>query len=371
MKVALDVRPALSRPTGVGVYIGQLAERLPRIDPDSHYTLFSSSWRERWTRPVVRPNVGVVDRRLPVKLLNLAWNRLGWPSIESLCGRAFDIVHSPHPLLIPARRARRIVTVHDLFFLKHPEMTSAEIRRDYAPLVRVHAARADFVICDSVFTAGEVETLLGIPRARIGVAPLGVDPIYRQPPSIDVEALLLRLAVPHGSILYVGSEEPRKNLSGLIAGYQRFASGTERPPALVLVGPGASHNSGGGASRGRVIATGYLQTAEIRALMSVASCLVLVSHEEGFGLPVAEAMAAGLPVVCSRGSSLSEIAGEAAEFVDDPLDELAVARGLSRVTGDPSQAARLREAGLEQSRLFDWERTASLTLGFYRKVLRG
>lgn len=371
MKVALDVRPALSRPTGVGAYIGNLAERLPRLDPDSHYTLFSSSWRERWTRPVRRPNVGVVDRRLPVRLLNVAWNRLGWPPMESVCGREFDLVHSPHPLIIPTRRARRVITVHDLFFLKHPEMTSAEIRRDYAPLVRAHAVRADFILCPSAFTGAEVERLLGVPRSRIGVTPLGVDPIYRQPPAIDVEALLARLGVPRGSILYVGSDEPRKNLPGLVAGYRRFASAAERPKALVLVGPDPAHAGGDAASGGRVLSTGYLATPEIRALMSAASCLALVSLEEGFGLPVAEAMAAGLPVVCTRGSSLAEIAGDAAEFVDDPGDAEAVARALARVTGDAPHAARLREAGLAQSRLFDWERTTSLTLGFYRKVLRG
>ena len=116
--------------------------------------------------------------------------------MESVCGRDFDIVHSPHPLIIPTRRARRIITVHDLFFLKHPEMTSAEIRRDYAPLVRAHATRADFILCPSAFTGAEVERLLGVPKSRIGVTPLGVDPIYRQPPAIDVEALLTRLGVP-------------------------------------------------------------------------------------------------------------------------------------------------------------------------------
>lgn len=371
MKIALDVRPALSRPTGVGAYIGNLAARLPRLDPDSQYTLFSSSWRERWTRPALSPSVSLVDRRLPVKLLNLAWNRFGWPPMESVCGRDFDIVHSPHPLIIPTRRARRIITVHDLFFLKHPEMTSAEIRRDYAPLVRAHATRADFILCPSAFTGAEVERLLGVPKSRIGVTPLGVDPVYRQPPAIDVEALLARLGVPRGAILYVGSDELRKNLSGLVAGYRRFAADLARPPALVLVGPDASHAWGDAGSGPRVLATGYLKTPDIRALMSAASCLALVSLEEGFGLPVAEAMAAGVPVVCTRGSSLAEIAGDATEFVDDPLDAEAVARGLARVMGDPAHAARLRDAGLAQSRLFDWERMASLTLGFYRKVLRG
>ena len=208
MRVALDVRPALSRPTGVGVYIGALAEALPRLEPDSRFTLFTSSLRERWSRPPSGPNVDVVDLQVPVRLLNFAWNRLSFPSIETLCGREFDLVHSPHALLTPARRARRIITIHDLFFFKYPELTEAEIRRDYAPLVQDHANRADGILCPSEHTAREIETLLRIPRERIWVTPYAVDPSFRLAPTpADVDALLHRLGPVGGAILYVGSEE--------------------------------------------------------------------------------------------------------------------------------------------------------------------
>ena len=103
--------------------------------------------------------------------------------------------------------------------------------------------------------------------------------------------------------------------------------------------------------------------------MRNSQCLALVSLDEGFGLPVVEAMTAGLPVVCSRGSSLEEMAGPAAELVDDPTDEEAIVQGLSRVIEDPERASELRAAGLERSHRFDWDRTAAMTLAFYRKVL--
>ena len=92
-----------------------------------------------------RPHFGV-DRRLPVRGLNLAWNRLGWPPLDRLVGDTLHLTHSPHPLILPGKKARQVVTLHDLFFLKHPDMTEAEIRRDYAPLVREHVKRADGVI---------------------------------------------------------------------------------------------------------------------------------------------------------------------------------------------------------------------------------
>jgi glycosyltransferase involved in cell wall biosynthesis len=354
----------------VGVYIGALSTSLPRLDPESRFTLFTSSLRERWTTRAGLPNVDVVDLRLPVRVLNFSWNRLSWPPIETLCGREFDLVHSPHALLTPVLRARRIISIHDLFFLKHPELTRGEVRRDYAPLVREHAAKADGIICPSEHTAREVERFLHVSREKICVTPYGVDPAFREvPPKDRVEALLRRLGLSRGGILYVGSEDKRKNLGALIGAYRTFAERMQDPPALVMVGASRAFETGSATSGPRIASVGYLATSEIRALMSVSQCLILVSLAEGFGFPVVEAMAAGLPVVCSRGSSLEEVAGGAAELVDDPLDQDSIVASLARVLDDPARAAKLSAAGLERSREFDWDRTAQRTLAFYRKVL--
>jgi glycosyltransferase involved in cell wall biosynthesis len=368
MRIALDVRPALSRPTGVGVYAGALAEALPRLDGESRYTLFTSSLRDRWKHPIAGPNVEVSDHRIPVRVLNFAWNRLSWPKIETICGREFDIIHSPHALLIPCARGRRIVTIHDLYFYKHPEMTSGEVRRDYAPLVKDHARRADGIICPSEHTARDVARLLNVPAERICVTPYGLDPAYRLKPSENaVRSLLDRLKLPPRFILYVGSDEKRKNIAGLVAAYRAFAAGRQGVPPLVLVGQHADYPSAD-ATGGQIVSTGYLPTDEVRGVMGAAACLVLVSLEEGFGFTVLEAMAAGIPVVCSRGSSLSEIAGSAAEFVD-PLDTRAIVEALDRVLSNPERARELQSLGFEQSLRFEWNRTAELTLAFYRRVL--
>ena len=273
-------------------------------------------------------------------------------------------------MLTPTRRARRIISIHDLFFFKHPEMTGREIRRDYAPLVRAHAARADGIICPSEHTAKDVESLLGVSRGKVCVTPYGVDPSFRlAPPPVESEALLRTLRLDRGGILYLGSEEKRKNLGTLVTAYRTLAARMKDPPPLVMVGPGSGFDSGREGSGPRIVSTGYLMTREIRALMAASSCLVLVSLDEGFGFPVVEAMAAGLPVVCSRGSSLQEISGGAAELVEDPLDPQAIAAALLRVLDDSARANELRLAGLDRSRLFDWDRTAEGTLTFYRKVL--
>jgi glycosyltransferase involved in cell wall biosynthesis len=303
-----------------------------------------------------------------VRTLNYAWNRLGAPALDRLVGADLDLVHSPHPLIVPGKRAKHVVTIHDLFFLKHPDMTEDEIRRDYVPLVREHVRRADGVICVSEFTASEARLLLDVPATKIAVIPNGVDPAYREPVSPEeVDAILARRRLPRGALLYVGSEEKRKNLVNLAMAYMGLARKRPRLPPLILVGPGSWWAQGGSAVGPQIRATGYLETREIRGLMAASAALVLPSLEEGFGLPVAEAMAAGLPVVCSRGSALEEVAGGAATLVD-PLNTRSIADGIEGILDDPARAEAQRAKGLEASRRFDWDKAAAMTIDFYRKV---
>ena len=369
MNFGFDLRPSLSRPTGVGAYALALAKRLPGRAPEDRFFYFSASVKERYPPLLWPPNVKLVDRRLPVHLLNLTWNRLSFPALDHLVGAPLDLVHSPHPLIVPGKKAKHIVTLHDLFFLKHPEMTQAEIRRDYAPLVREHVRRADGVICVSEHTASEARIVLDVPSEKIAVIYNGVDPAYRESVSEEeVSAVLARRRLPRGAFLYIGSDEKRKNLVNLAMAYMGLARRRSKVPPLVLIGPGSHWAQGGTISGSQILATGYMQTRDIRALMAASAALVLPSLEEGFGLPVAEAMAAGVPVVCSKGSGLEEVAGGAATLVN-PMDTASIAKGMERLIDDQEQAALQRQLGLEQSRKFDWGTTAARTLEFYRRVL--
>jgi glycosyltransferase involved in cell wall biosynthesis len=371
MNFALDVRPALARPTGVGGYILALGRRLPLLAPNDQFYLFSASLKDRFPREPWPRNAKLVDRPVPVGALNYAWNRLGWPTLDRLTGAPLDLIHSPHPLIVPGRHARHVVTLHDLFFLKHPDLTDAEVRRDYVPLVRDHVKRADGVICVSEYTAREAELLLDVPREKIAVIPNGVDPAYRASVTeAEVAEVLARRQLPRGAILYVGSQEKRKNLVNLAMAYLGLSRKRRRLPPLLMVGPGPEWTQGGSVFGSQITAIGYLETREIRALMAASALLVLPSLEEGFGLPVAEAMAAGLPVVCSRGSALEEVAGGNATLVD-PLDAGSIATGIERVLENPAEAESQRQAGLEWSRRFDWDEAARKTLDFYRRVLAG
>lgn len=368
MDFGLDVRPTLSRPTGVGTYVLGLAERLPALAPEDRFHFFSASVKERYPSRAWPANVHLVDRRLPVRGLNAAWNRLAWPPLDGLVGAALDLVHSPTPLLVPCRRGKRVVTIHDLFFLKHPDLVEGETRRDFVTLARDHVRRADGVLCVSEYTASEARRLLGVEEEKIAVTPHGVDPVYRVAVGDDeADEALRRLRLPRGGVLYVGSSEKRKNLVTLVMAYMTLARRRRLPP-LILAGPGSDWAQGGDRVGPQIVATGYLDKPDLRVLMAVSSMLVLPSLEEGFGLPVVEAMAAGLPVVCSAGSALAEVAGDAACLVD-PHDVNGIARAVERLLDDRGLATEMRRRGLERSRRFDWDDTAARTLAFYRKVL--
>jgi glycosyltransferase involved in cell wall biosynthesis len=354
VRIVIDYRPALRARTGVGEHIHQVTTALARTGNDE-ITVFSSSWKDRLPATLATglTNVRTVDRRVPVRALNLAWHRLGWPPIEAIAGGGYDIAHSPHPLLLPSRSAAQVVTIHDLHFLSHPERTSAEIRRDYPALVGAHARRADGIIVVSRFVAGEVQRRFQIPAGRIAVCPNGA-PEWKGPPAA---------ADASGYLLFVGTIEPRKNLEGLLEGYGRLLSRHTGAPRLVIAGrPDAD---GGrllaGLDRppfaGHVEYRGYVPAEEREALYKGAQALILPSFDEGFGIPALEAMSAGVPVIVSERAALPEVVGDAGLYVE-PDDVESITAALERLVGDPELRAACARRGLERARQFTWAQTA-------------
>jgi glycosyltransferase involved in cell wall biosynthesis len=362
VRVLIDYRPALRERTGVGEYAHELAKALVRgqVAGDS-LTLFSSSWKDR-LNPDVVPGAQITDARIPVRILNFAWHRVGWPPIEALAG-PIDLAHAFHPLLIPTRRAAQVVTIHDLYFLDEPEHTTAEIKRDYAPLAGSHANRADAVIVNSSYTAAQVVSRLNVPAERITVCYPGA-PAW---PSSSARA-------KGGSILFVGTIEPRKNLGTLLQAYGQLLMRKADSPALVLAGRVASGCESlldeirRAPLSSHVRHLGYVTDQERQALYREASILVLPSREEGFGIPALEAMTLGVPVVASARGALPEVVGDAGLLVD-PDDVAGFATALERLLTDEALARACSERGMVRARQFNWDMSAARLAEAYRSAI--
>lgn len=368
MRVLIDYRPALRSRTGAGEYTHELASALlARSAADARrpvdLTLFSSSWKDRLDLAPELRGAAQIDRHIPVSVLNFCWHRLEWPPAERLAGRAFDVVHSSHPLLLPARRAAHVITIHDLDFLSHPERTRGEIRRDYPALVRSHAARADVVIVPSHFTADNVARRLDVPAERIAVCPPGA-PAWTPRPH----------APRHGYLLFFSTLEPRKNVGVLLDAYARLLETGRQPPPLVLAGH-ARPEAAEWLARisqpplsAHVTHVGYVAPEARESLYAGASLLVMPSLDEGFGIPVLEAMTAGVPVVAADRGALPEVLGGAGILVD-PLDAADVADGLARVYSDDTVAASCRERGLARAGGYRWSDTARAVYDAYQAAI--
>lgn len=370
VRILFDYRSALRQRTGVGEYAHELAVALDHASAETRDTvvLFTASWRDRIDPAALAamPHVTVVDRALPAAALTRAWNRWEWPPIEWLAGPA-DVVHAHTPLLIPASRAAQVVTIHDLYFLAHPETTEAEIRRDYAPLVSAHARRAHQVIVSSRSARDQVARVLGIARARISVCSPGA-------PHWAASVRRRRHTAGCGSsILFVGTLEPRKNLDGLLEAYAAVVSERPDAPPLVLAGQIKASMRPLLARltqpplAGRVTVTGYVDEPAKRELYVGARILVLPSFDEGFGLPVLEAMACGVPVVVSDRGSLPEVAAGAARPID-PDDTMALAREMLRLL-DATAHAEAVDHGLRVAATYRWEACAAAAREAYAAAL--
>jgi glycosyltransferase involved in cell wall biosynthesis len=244
---------------------------------------------------------------------------------------------------MPSRHAARLVTVHDLDFLDHPERTVREVRRDYRALAASHAQRADRVVAVSRHTADEVATRLGVDRDRISICSPG-GPSWPR-----------RATEPSdGTILFLGTLEPRKNVGALINAYAHLVRRRPEAPRLVLAGRATDAVASTLARvseaplAGRVDLPGYIDPADRHRLYQSALVVVLPSHTEGFGIPVLEAMACGVPVIVANRGALPEVVGDAGRLVD-PDDTQAFASALETVVFDRPTRDRMREAGWRQA----------------------
>ncbi|MBI5037793.1 MAG: glycosyltransferase family 4 protein [Candidatus Kerfeldbacteria bacterium] len=381
MKIGIDCRtilnPKLGERAGVGHYTYNLVKHLLRIDKTNTYYLYFDH-RIMDTGEFSQANVHI--KQLPFsqynKFLPFAYSHMLISAY--LLKHNLDVFHSPItsvPLTYPKKT---VVTVHDLAIYKNPAWFPSQIFSTRLLVPRA-VSTADHIIAVSESTKQDLKELFNVPSRKVTVTHEGVDvrPVRVHNTKIDS---LDRFKLGKRFIFFMGTLEPRKNVSALLRAYKKFLESDARYPKvsfaqyqLVLAGAkGFKHEEIFDLIRQlklqrQVKYLGYVTHNQKIALMKRAACFAFPSSYEGFGLPVLEAMALGTPVITSNVSSLPEIAGKAALLVN-PENDQEIARALQKLLSDPSLQKRLGLVGEKQAARFSWDEVARKTLVVYKKV---
>lgn len=351
--IAVDAMRLRRDHRGIGRYVRALLPRFVQLRPGAFLTLFVRSADDltattEWIagHPVLR---GRAEAR----------------HVRDLPGSRADVYWYPWNVApVLPRHGAVVPTVHDIAPIVRARFALARWKWMWRFGRTVRAAQ--LLLADSEFTASEVQRVLGVPAGRIRVVPLAADAFPDGGHADDI-ARLDRLGVRPPFVLSVGAGDRRKNIGVLTEAMARV---NRQRPDLVCIQVGLRRRSRPGqhANAGMRI-VGRIDEADLAAAYRCADALVLTSTYEGFGLPVVEAMQLGTPVICARTSSLPEVAGDAALWID-PQDPASVQRAIETATSDPTTRARLRTAGFAQASHFSWDKTAALTLAAFDEAAR-
>jgi glycosyltransferase involved in cell wall biosynthesis len=363
LRLAVDGTPLLGQATGVGEVAYGLLDTLsgrPGIDLVAYALTFRGrdQLAERLpadVRPAVRP--------IPARLVRALWLRTDIPHVERWTGPV-DVVHAT--FIGPPARSPVVVTIHDIGFIRFPELCTADTLQ-YGRLIRRAVDRGAVVHVTSQFVGQEVKDHFGIDAGRLAHIPLGVRPSAGGDPERGRE-----LAGAPRYVLALGTVEPRKNLPVLVRAFDKAAS---VDPALHLVVAGADgwgadelNAAWAAAEHGdRVVRLGYVNDAQRRDLLAGARMLAYPSRYEGFGLVPLEAMGAGIPVVASRAGALPEVLGDAAVLVD-PDDVGGLAAALEQASGDDALREALVRDGREWVARYSWARAGDQFFDLYKSL---
>ncbi len=370
MRIGMDITPATARPTGVGEYVLHVLEHLlPQFSAGESLR----GWSTGLHAPVSIPAaISCRHFPMPTRAAYALWRHCSHPCVDRLLG-GVDLFHATNYFLPPTAKAKRVLTLYDLAFLVEPRWASPKIVGPFSRDVPRFAREADAIVTCSEHSRQDIVRLCKVSPDRVHVACGAPDPLFSPLDRTRAQTRmrdLLGWDAPY--VLYVGTLEPRKNLETLLRAFARVKK--SHPHRLVLAGgmgwnmqhlPGLIDRLG---LTQRVSLPSYLPTRQdLVAAYSAADLFVLPSHYEGFGLPLAEAMACGCPAIASDASSLPEVGGDAVRYFS-PQDEPELARLMDDLLARPDIRSAMAKQGCAQAKRFTWDDTARRILDVYRSL---
>ncbi len=389
MRIAVDIHPTVANVagtlegahtrTGVGQYTYRILRELLELDEANDYRLFA--FRRRGSPKPFGERRGLDYRFIrvpPARLYRLMHRDLHVPiPIDLLTGRS-DLFFFPNFVRLPlAFGGRSVVMVHDLSFLRFPAHAEARNAKYLRAQVPRSTRESDHVVAPSESAKREIVEAFSIPERKVTVAYPGVDRAEFRPASgPEIERVRRRYGLPPRYLLHVGTLEPRKNLATLLAARRALPDALRQSYPLVVVGGRGWRDEQIAAelqrlvAAGEAVATGYVSDSDLPGILSGAAAFVFPSLWEGWGMPVVEAMACGVPVVTSACSSLPEAAGDAGLLVD-PQDPAALAHAIARALEDQDLRAGMIERGFRHAARFSWRDSAQKLLAVFESVRAG
>ena len=380
MRILVDVRHLTQpNPAGVGGYTQNLLQALFAIDQKNEYVLFSTgthtpAFTKQWTQDAY-PRMSTLHLSIPNKLVNLRTFFLQHPTINWHSKEAIDLIFLPNlnittlPEDIPT-----VLTIHDLSWLSHPEFYSKKMQLWHkATRPQELVAKSKKIIVPSSSTQHDLERLFQTAIGKTQTIPHGVSTQFNSKMQSTDHGIRSRLKLPKRFVLFVGTIEPRKNLLALIEGIKQYRESTHDDLHLVIVGSWGWRSHAVARRLWRkdvahwVHHKGYLKSQEFRVVYRCAVSTVFPSIYEGFGLPILESLASGVPVITSHTSSLPEVGGSACLYID-PYNSRDITEALRGLLGSSTLQKQLIERGLERVKQFSWEKTATETLKVFNNI---
>ncbi len=373
MRVAINAMSVRAKYGGIGIYTKNLIEALSHIDKKNHYLLLLNVENYHDFR-IDRENFENLIVWAPFRKYYI-WEQFNLPFI--LKKKKIDLIHGPRDVLPLLCAIKSVVTIHDLGFLLFPHIIKFNPINYWSLFVKQSALKADHIIAVSESTKRDIIRLFNIPDAKITVTHEACNDSFKR---IEDECELKRISTkydfPDRFILYVGTIEPRKNLNVLLEALHILKKKHSIEHKLVIAGKKGWLYADFSKTIKRlgleqdIVFTGYVSDEDLPGIYKLAELFVYPSKYEGFGLPLLEAMACGVPVIASNVSSIPEVVGDAG-LLFDPYAPDQLADCIFQVLEDPLLRKKLISNGLKRKEAFSWQKTAEETLNIYKGVSWG